>query len=306
VAALGLLGTAATAAAAGPDLSGWELAPTLFVAGLGQGLGMSPLVGTIIAGVRPEQAGAASGIVTTVLQAGNVFGVALTGLLLFALLGGGRSPADYATAFARALPVSALLIVVAAALVHRLPRTAYETDNALVERLPGWASSLAWSMFLMTGGRVGDRLFAEEFAQMRERRLRRTEEAPDDPSEFLAYHFDEGAVDSAWLTYLVREALQHGSGPVPREEERLPVIQAQVDEIRRRQDAGLIAAELDPALVRLLAFALTNYPRVLPQITRMATGRPPDDPQFMADWEAFLRQIGERLRPAHAFDDREA
>jgi hypothetical protein len=44
-AALGLLATAATVKAAGSGLVGWELAPTLFLAGLGQGLGMSPLVG---------------------------------------------------------------------------------------------------------------------------------------------------------------------------------------------------------------------------------------------------------------------
>jgi hypothetical protein len=77
VAASGLLATAATVAAAGGDLIGWELAPTLFIAGLGQGLGMSPLVGTIIAGLEPAEAGAGAGVVTTTLQTGNVLGVAL-------------------------------------------------------------------------------------------------------------------------------------------------------------------------------------------------------------------------------------
>ena len=54
--------------------------------------------------------------------------------------------------------------------------------------------------------------------------------------------------------------------------------------------------DLDPALLRLLAFALTNYPRVLPQITRMTTGRSPHDPEFVAAWQAFLRDVGGRLR----------
>jgi hypothetical protein len=36
IAALGLLATAATVAAAGTSLVGWELAPTLLIAGLGQ------------------------------------------------------------------------------------------------------------------------------------------------------------------------------------------------------------------------------------------------------------------------------
>jgi hypothetical protein len=77
IAALGLLATAATVAAAGASLVGWELAPTLLIAGLGQGLGMSPLVGTIIAGLEPAEAGAGAGVVTTTLQTGNVLGVAL-------------------------------------------------------------------------------------------------------------------------------------------------------------------------------------------------------------------------------------
>jgi hypothetical protein len=254
---------------------------------------MSPLVGTIIAGVRPEQAGGASGIVTTVLQAGNVFGVALTGLLFFALAGHDEGDP---TAFALALVVSALLMLVAAVLVYRLPQSPYEA-NALVERLPGWAHSLGYSMYLMTGGRVGDRLFSQELAHQRERRLRRAEEAPEDPGEYLAYQFGEGAIDSAWLAYLVREALANGGGPVPHEDERVPVLRAQVDEIRRRQQAGLLAPELDPALLRLLAFALTSYPRILPQITRMTTGRAPDDPRVVEEWQAFLREVGGRLRP---------
>jgi len=128
-----------------------------------------------------------------------------------------------------------------------------------------------------------------------ERRLRRTEDAPEDPGDFFAYHFDAMREDGAWLNYLEREALTYGAGPIPHEPERLPVIQAQVDEIRRRQSAGLIDAELDPRFVRLLGFALASYPRLLPQITRMATGVSPEDPEFIAEWQAFVRAVGKRL-----------
>jgi hypothetical protein len=57
----------------------------------------------------------------------------------------------------------------------------------------------------------------------------------------------------------------------------------------------VIDPALDPRLVRLLAFALASYPRLLPQITRMTTGMRPDDPQFIAAWEAFLRHLGQLL-----------
>jgi EmrB/QacA subfamily drug resistance transporter len=299
IAALGLLGTAATAAAAGGHLNGLELAPTLFIAGLGQGLGLSPMIGTIISGVDPRDAGSASGVVTTTMQIGNVLGVALSGLLFFTLLGSGHTGAASATAFGRALPLSAAILLVAAVFVHRLPRTPFEAENALIERLPGWAAGYAYSMFLMTGGRIGDSLFHDILGHVTERRLRRVQEAPLPPGEFLVHHFRAEGEDSAWLAYLQREALAYGAGPIPHEADRLPIIQIQVDEVRRRQEAGLVTTELEPDLLRMLGFAIVTYPRLLPQITRMVTGTAPDDPAFAARWENFLRQVGERLQPDH-------
>jgi len=104
----------------------------------------------------------------------------------------------------------------------------------------------------------------------------------------------------AILDVAIREGLTYQNGPIPHEKERLPIIQAQIEEIRRRQEAGLMAADLDPALVRLVCFALSSYPRVLPQITRMVTGLEPGDPRFMEEWEALLRRIGRLLGPEHA------
>jgi hypothetical protein len=238
-------------------------------------------------------------VVTTTLQIGNVLGVALVGLAFFSLLGGGHTGAAYATAFGQALPFCAVALLLAAFFVHRLPVTPFEAQNALIERLPGWASGFAYSMFLMTGGRIGDGMFNDILGQVTERRLRRVEQAPMPPGEFLAYHFRESADDGAWLSYLQREALAYGAGPVPHENERQPVIRAQVDEVRRRQDAGIVTAELDPALLRLLGFALVSYPRLLPQVTRMATGLSPGDPEFAARWEDFLRRVGPRFQPDH-------
>jgi MFS family permease len=122
-AAVGLLATAATVAATGAGLEGWQLGPTLFISGFGQGLGMSPLVGTIIGSLAPSEAGAAAGVVTTTLQVGNALRVSLLGLIFFAILGRSQAPADYATTFATVLPVSAALLVAAAALVSRMPGT---------------------------------------------------------------------------------------------------------------------------------------------------------------------------------------
>ncbi|WP_152648778.1 MFS transporter [Streptacidiphilus anmyonensis] len=296
LAAFGLFGTAATAAAAGASLSVWALAPTMLLTGVGQGLGMSPLVGTILSSVPPKDAGGASGVVTTSMQTGNVLGVALFGLTYFTLVGTATHGAAYATAFGELMPLSAVLLLAAAFLVYRMPQAPGQPANALVERLPGWAGGFAWSMFLATGGRVGDQLFNELLTRVRGQRLDRAGHAPEPFGEFLAFHYrHQEEADAAWLAYLQREALAYGDRPIPREEERTPVIRAQIAEIARRQAAGRLDPELDPALFRLMCFGLASYPTLLPQVTRMATGMSPHDPEFVARWEEFLGRIGAHL-----------
>ena len=298
VSTFGLAATATTVFSAGARLHGFELAPCLFIVGLGNGFGLSPLVGTVIAGLAPQEAGAGAGVVTTTLQVGNALGVAIVGLLFFTLLGTATSEAAYADAFSLTLPACAVMMLAAAILVHRLPRTPFEVSNALVERLPGWSSGFAYSMFLMTGGRLGDRLVQDLVAHVIERRLQRVQEAPLSVGDFLAFHFRGAEADVAWLHYLMREALVYGNRPVPSEQERQEAVSLQVQEIRDRQAAGLLPADLDPGHLRLLGFALMNYPRMLPQITRMATGMTPDNPNFAARWEALLREVGSWIEEA--------
>jgi hypothetical protein len=131
-----------------------------------------------------------------------------------------------------------------------------------------------------------------------DRRLQRVREAPRAIGEFLAFHFRGAEADLTWLHYLMRESLVFGNGPVPDEKERQAAVSIQVQEIRERQAAGLLPADIPPGDLRLLGFALMNYPRMLPQITRMATGMTPDNPNFVARWEALLRNVGSWLEEA--------
>ncbi len=108
----------------------------------------------------------------------------------------------------------------------------------MIERLPGWAAGYAYSMYLATGGRIGERMFKDVLSRVSRAQARADRQAPEQPGEFLVYHFEALGEDGAWLNYLQREALTAGGGPVPHESERQPVIQAQVQEIARRQQAG--------------------------------------------------------------------
>lgn len=73
--------------AAGGGVTSLQLTPALLASGLGLGCVIAPLTNIILAGVRRDDAGSASGMLTTVMQVGGAFGVALMGVIFFNLLG---------------------------------------------------------------------------------------------------------------------------------------------------------------------------------------------------------------------------
>jgi EmrB/QacA subfamily drug resistance transporter len=92
------------------------LVPGLVLIGAGMGLGITPLATIILSGMKPEQAGAASGALTTVQNVGNALGVALIGVIFFDALHGG-----IAHAFELSLAALAAILVAVAALTRLLP-----------------------------------------------------------------------------------------------------------------------------------------------------------------------------------------
>jgi MFS family permease len=92
--AIGLLMLAGTVLALWPGVSLAWLAPGMAVAGLGQGLVMSPLFGAVLSEVPPSSAGAASGVLTTTQQTALALGVATLGSLFIALAGDGVGMRD--------------------------------------------------------------------------------------------------------------------------------------------------------------------------------------------------------------------
>ncbi|MGB3440623.1 MAG: MFS transporter [Actinophytocola sp.] len=133
VAAVLLAGAAITQApqSAQPAL----LAVMIGLAGLGQGMVVTPLVAGILSRVEPADAGAASGMATTVTQLGLALGVAVAGAWYRTVLGAtpgdpGVPFDDSAAAFAAAAVLLAVLATVTSLLnarLHRLPATPAET-----------------------------------------------------------------------------------------------------------------------------------------------------------------------------------
>jgi MFS family permease len=108
-----LIGTVALGGTTGSALA---LLPGLGIVGVGMGLGIAPLTGGLLAGLRPEQAGAASGALTTAQYVGSALGVALVGIAFFGGLGAG-----FASAFEHGLWVLVGALSLVAVLSRRLP-----------------------------------------------------------------------------------------------------------------------------------------------------------------------------------------
>jgi len=86
--------------AAWPSAGAIAMVPSLVLFGYGQGRVMAPLFGAVLANVCPAHAGAGSGILTTTQQTANASGVALIGLVYFAVDGAASSHAAMLVALA--------------------------------------------------------------------------------------------------------------------------------------------------------------------------------------------------------------
>jgi EmrB/QacA subfamily drug resistance transporter len=118
VRAAALAGLALTVGAIGTGGSPLLLVPALTVDGIGMGLLTAPLVATVVGGMDPRHAGAASGVLSTANQVGNTIGVAAVGAIFYGALG---PNGDYAGAFELALVAVAAVCLAVAALVQLLP-----------------------------------------------------------------------------------------------------------------------------------------------------------------------------------------
>jgi len=71
----------------GPAVTTWELVPGLVGVGLGLGAVIAPLADIVLDRVPHQDAGSASGVFNTGLQLGNSIGIAVIGVIFFALVG---------------------------------------------------------------------------------------------------------------------------------------------------------------------------------------------------------------------------
>jgi MFS family permease len=119
---LGTVALAIIAMRSGGQLTGWDTAPATALIGIGQGLMVPSLMGAVLSHVRPEQAGAAAGVLTTTQQFAIACGVAVIGAVFYEVIGGAPTRASFVSGLEVVAWVDAALLVIAAALTFLLPR----------------------------------------------------------------------------------------------------------------------------------------------------------------------------------------
>jgi hypothetical protein len=106
---------------AGSEVSTWDLVPGEFVAGLGMGIALPPLFDFILAGVKLDQVGSASGVLNAIQQFGAALGIAAFATIFFSYVDHDHAPV---TAMTRTALLSLIPLALASVAVFRLPQRA--------------------------------------------------------------------------------------------------------------------------------------------------------------------------------------
>jgi TetR/AcrR family transcriptional regulator len=111
------------------------------------------------------------------------------------------------------------------------------------------------------------------------------------------------ARDGEYVRLLMWEALQTQSSRPANEALRREFFRTWIETVEAEQAAGRLPDDLDPAQLVLSELFLVIGPVALPQLTRLVTGKSPDDPEFLADRLEFLDRLERRLSSSAAVRD---
>jgi MFS family permease len=103
-----------------PDVAYSALLIPFVLAGTGMALVFAPAANAVLASVRPEEAGQASGATNAIRELGGVLGVAVLASV-FTAHGGYGSPQDYVDGMSAALPIGSAVLGVGAVLALLIP-----------------------------------------------------------------------------------------------------------------------------------------------------------------------------------------
>ena len=122
------------------------------------------------------------------------------------------------------------------------------------------------------------------------------ESTPDeDFTTSLVKGFAVSCADIDALRMWQWEALDGSNRKLVAEEERRTYFQAEIARWRRAKVRGMLPRDADEGMLLLVSAALRAFPLALPQVTWLATGMDPLDPEFRRKWSGCLEWIAKRL-----------
>jgi len=134
--ALGILAMAVELRVLGDGINAVWILVALCLTGIGGGLTLPSVIGAVLSGVKPAQAGSASGVLSTTQQFSGATGVAVIGAVFFAALGSHPARADYTGAAEIALWGDLALAAGTVVLTLLLIRPAKAAEPAPAPREP--------------------------------------------------------------------------------------------------------------------------------------------------------------------------
>lgn len=95
---------------------------------------------------------------------------------------------------------------------------------------------------------------------------------------------------------LQREALDQAvSGEIVEQQRRRDYYRAQITVLESWQADGRVTDDLDARHLFLALLALVAFPLGFPQLTRLVTGKRPQDPSFVREWNELLNGLADHL-----------
>ncbi|WP_089740267.1 TetR/AcrR family transcriptional regulator [Gracilibacillus ureilyticus] len=119
---------------------------------------------------------------------------------------------------------------------------------------------------------------------------------PADPKKIAEFRFK---VNNEYLMEFLKFTAWEAVEEIPENsngvESRKKVLQSYVEDMKAKQQKGLVSKDLDPALITLMMSSLTVYPLLYGKVTEMITGLHPEEQEFQEKWGDFLNLISEKI-----------
>ena len=134
----------------------------------------------------------------------------------------------------------------------------------------------------------------ELFRVLSEQRIASTIPTDGEPVDWPLSLFAQEEETLDWVRYFLWEGLTFDPDrpdSLHQNELRSTSFRRVVEEVRRQQSVGALPAGLDPSHLTFFLYVLGVYPYLLPQMAHLITGYAPNQKEFRAGYEIFIRDL---------------